>query len=176
MNNPWHSISVGENAPAIVTTVIENNKSCKGKYEMHKESGLIMLDRVLSSSMRYPANYGFIPQTYCGDKDPLDILVISQVDMPQMCIAQARVLGVIEMIDGGEVDDKIIAVAENDPHYKQVEELEDLPPHLIAEIKNFFEEYKKLEDKVMEVKEIYGKEKALEIVKASMKLYQETFK
>ena len=112
--NPWHDLEIGENAPEVVTSVIEIPNGSSSKYELHKESGMLMLDRVMSSAVRYPANYGFIPKTYCDDKDPLDILVLSEVDIQPLCIVEAKVIGVMTMIDGGELDDKIIAVAAGD--------------------------------------------------------------
>ena len=114
MMNPWHEVPVGENIPEIVTAIIEIPKNTRAKYELDKESGMLKLDRVLYSSMYYPANYGFIPQTYCEDHDPLDIVVLSQETLVPMCLVDAKVLGVMRMLDGGEKDDKIIAVAAND--------------------------------------------------------------
>ena len=110
-NNPWHDVSIGESAPDFVTGIIEIPKNCRAKYELDKESGMLSLDRVLHSSINYPANYGFIPQTYCDDDDPLDILVISQIEIVPMCLVKSKVIGVMRMMDGGEMDDKIIAVA-----------------------------------------------------------------
>jgi len=170
--NPWHDLSYGDAAPEIVTAVIEIPNNSRGKYELHKESGMLMLDRVLSGAVRYPANYGFIPQTYCDDKDPLDILIIASVDLYPLCIVEARVIGVMKMVDGGEMDDKIIAVAANDPYYKEVKELSDLPKMQLAEIKHFFEDYKTLENKVVEVKEFKNRETAISIVKESIELYR----
>ncbi|HRH23842.1 MAG TPA: inorganic diphosphatase [Candidatus Magasanikbacteria bacterium] len=174
--NAWHSVSIGEDSPKVVQAIIEISKGSKGKFELDKETGLIKLDRVLFSAVHYPTNYGFIPQTYCDDKDPLDILVLSTVDLPPLCLVEARVVGVMGMIDGGEGDDKIIAVAKGDPNMKHINELEDLPQHTLDEIKQFFEEYKKLEKKTVEVKGFEGKERALEVVEESIKLYQKTFK
>lgn len=174
--NAWHSVSIGEDSPQVVQAIIEISKGSKGKFELDKDSGLIKLDRVLFSAVHYPTNYGFIPQTYCDDKDPLDILVLSTVDLPPLCLVEARVVGVMGMIDGGEGDDKIIAVAKGDPNMKHINELEDLPQHTLDEIKQFFEEYKKLEKKTVEVTGFEGKKRALEVVEESVKLYQETFK
>src|ERR1700754_1287824 len=100
--NPWHSVSIGEDVPNLVNGIIEIPKGTRAKYELDKESGLLILDRVLYSSMYYPANYGFIPQTYCDDNDPLDILIISQIDIVPLCIVPAKVIGVMRMLDGGE--------------------------------------------------------------------------
>ncbi|MDX9812466.1 MAG: inorganic diphosphatase, partial [Bacteroidales bacterium] len=113
--NPWHCVSPGDKLPNIVNGVIEIPKGSRAKYELDKESGLLRLDRVLYTSVYYPANYGFIPQTYCGDKDPLDILILSQIEVVPLTIVPAKVIGVMRMLDGGEADDKIIAVAAGDP-------------------------------------------------------------
>lgn len=166
--NPWHKVNVGEEAPAIVNGIIEIPKNTRAKYELDKESGMLMLDRVLFSSMYYPANYGFIPKTYCDDKDPLDILVLSQITIVPMCIVSAKVIGVMQMLDGGEMDDKIIAVASNDMSVNHIDDISELPEHFFKELKNFFEDYKKLENKTVEVAEFQNAEKAREIVKQSM--------
>ena len=113
--NPWHKVEIGAKAPHIVNGIIEIPKNTRAKYELDKESGLLLMDRVIFSSMYYPANYGFIPQTYCDDNDPLDILVLSQINIVPMCIVSSKVIGVMHMLDDGEKDDKIIAVAENCP-------------------------------------------------------------
>ena len=174
--NPWHSVNPGAEAPHIVNAIIEIPKGCRAKYELDKESGLLKLDRVLYSSVYYPANYGFIPRTYCDDHDPLDILILSQVDVVPLCIMDARVIGVMQMIDSGEADDKIIAVAANDMSVNHINDITELPPHFIAEMRHFFEEYKKLENKTVVVEEFGDKVKALKIVEDGIKLYKETFK
>src|SRR5580704_6402581 len=115
--HPWHQVSPGENIPEIVHAVIEIPKGSKAKYEIDKESGLLKLDRVLFSSVHYPANYGFIPQTYCDDHDPLDILVLGQDAVVPLSIMVAKPIGMMKMMDQGEADDKIIAVHANDPEY-----------------------------------------------------------
>ena len=134
------------------------------------------LDRVLFTPMHYPANYGFIPQTLCGDGDPLDILVYSQVTLVPMCLVQARPIGVIRLLDGGEEDDKIIAVAEGDMSVSYMEALGDMPEYSIKELSIFFEDYKKLEGKAVEILGIDGKEAALEVILQSMERYREKFK
>jgi len=140
---------------------------------MDKESGLLRLDRVLFSSVHYPANYGFIPQTYCDDMDPLDILVICSIDVVPMCIIEAKVIGAMEMIDGTERDDKIIAVAKNDMSVNYINNLSELPPHTLVELKRFFEDYKHLEHKDVQVDRFLEREKAYEIITDSIRLYQE---
>ncbi len=174
--HPWHDISPGEKSPELVTALIEIPKGSKGKYEIDKASGLIKLDRVLYSSVHYPANYGFIPQTYADDKDPLDILVISQIELPPRCLVEAKVIGVMRMKDRDELDDKILAVALHDIAVNHVHALEELPPHTTVEIKRFFQDYKILEHRKIEVEEFFGKEKAYEIIMQSIRDYKAKFK
>jgi len=171
-SNPWHAVEIGSNAPDIVNGIIEIPKHTRAKYELDKESGLLKLDRVLYSSVYYPANYGFIPQTYCDDHDPLDILILSQITIVPMCIVSAKVLGVMRMMDGGEHDDKIIAVAENDMSVNHYKDISELPDHFINEMRNFFEDYKKLEHKTVVVKEFQNAELAKNIVLQSIIDYQ----
>ena len=170
--NPWHKVNIGDNTPDIVNGIIEIPKNTRAKYELDKESGLLLMDRVIFSSMHYPANYGFIPQTYCDDKDPLDIMILSQIAVVPMCIVSAKVIGVMRMIDGGEMDDKIIAVAENDMSVNHMNDIDDIPAHWIKELRNFFEDYKKLENKTVEVEEFQSAEVAREIILQSMKDYE----
>ncbi|MCH2224912.1 MAG: inorganic diphosphatase [Crocinitomicaceae bacterium] len=169
--NPWHKVKVGDENPKIVNGIIEIPKNTRAKYELDKESGMLMLDRVLYSSMYYPANYGFIPQTYCDDKDPLDILVLSQITIVPMCIVSAKVIGVMRMLDGGEHDDKIIAVATNDMSVNHINDISELPEHFFKEIQNFFEDYKKLENKSVEVADFQNAEVAREVVRKSIEDY-----
>ncbi|MGN7818743.1 inorganic diphosphatase [Chitinophaga sp. 22536] len=176
MTNPWHSVSPGSEVPHIVNAIIEIPKGCRAKYELDKESGLLKLDRVLYSSVYYPANYGFIPQSYCDDHDPLDILVLSQVECVPMCIVEAKVIGVMQMIDGGEADDKIIAVAANDMSVNHINDISELPPHFIDEMRHFFEEYKRLEKKSVIVEEFQNKKKAEQIINQSFEDYRKIFK
>lgn len=171
-NNPWHKVKIGDNTPDIVNGIIEIPKNTRAKYELDKESGLLMMDRVLYSSMYYPANYGFIPKTYCDDKDPLDILVLSQIAIVPMCIVSARVIGVMRMIDNGELDDKIIAVAEYDMSVSHISDISELPEHFIKELKNFFEDYKKLENKAVVIEDFQDAVTAKAIIKQSMIDYE----
>lgn len=173
--NPWHQVSPGSNMPESVNAIIEISNGSKGKYELDKESGLLILDRVMSSAVTYPANYGFIPQTYCDDKDPLDILVICSVDIMPMSLVEAKIIGVMNMVDGGEQDDKIIAVAKNDPVMNYINNIEELPPHTMKEIVQFFETYKALENKQVVVEGVQRREKAQEILLESLELYKQTF-
>lgn len=172
-SNPWHTVNIGENAPNIVNGIIEIPRGTRAKYELDKESGLLKLDRVLYTSMYYPANYGFIPKTYCDDKDPLDILVLSQITIVPMCVVSARVIGAMRMLDGGEHDDKIIAVAENDMSVNHYNDISELPKHFINELRSFFEDYKKLENKQVKVKEFQNAEIAKKIVEQSIYDYKE---
>ncbi len=174
--HPWHGVSLGPKAPELVPAVIEVPKGSKNKYELDKESGLIKVDRVLYSSVQYPANYGFIPQTLCEDNDPLDILVLGQEPVYPLTIMFAKPIGVMKMVDQGEADDKIIAVHADDPEYKDYSSLKELPRHRMIEIKRFFEDYKALEKKQVKVKDFLGKEKALEIIKASILMYRKKYK
>jgi inorganic pyrophosphatase len=171
-NNPWHSVNPGKKVPEIVNTIIEIPKGSKGKYELDKESGLLKLDRVLYSSVHYPANYGFIPRTYCDDKDPLDILVICSIDVDPLCIIESKVIGVMRMVDDDEEDDKIIAVAEKDMAVNYINDISELPPHTIVELKRFFEDYKKLEHKHVVVEEFLDKKEAYRIINQAVDLYE----
>ncbi len=174
-NHPWHSISPGEDSPNTVNAIIEIPKGSKAKYEIDKDSGLIKLDRVLFSSVVYPANYGFIPQTYCDDNDPLDILVLCSVDVYPMTIIEAKVIGVMHMVDGGEQDDKIIAVAKNDMSVNYINDLAELPPHTMKEIVRFFQDYKALEHKNVTIEHLMGKRYADKVILESIELYNTTF-
>ena len=176
MINSWHDVSFGENAPNEVNGIIEIPKGSRAKYELDKETGLLKLDRVLYSSVEYPANYGFIPQTYCDDNDPLDILIISQINIVPLCIVSAKVIGVMRMIDGGEIDDKIIAVAAQDVSVNYINDIEHLPPYFSNEIRHFFEEYKRLENKTVLVTEFQDAIKAREIISKAILDYKEKFK
>jgi len=173
--NPWHDIDTGKNAPEVVTGIVEIPKNSRAKYELDKETGMLMLDRMLYTPMSYPANYGFIPKTYCDDGDPLDILILCQEKLVPMCLVNCKVIGVMHMIDGGEMDDKIIAVADGDPSVKHINDLGDVPEYTLNEIRCFFEDYKKLEGKTVDVQDFKGKETALEVVKKSIEDYQKKF-
>ncbi len=173
--HPWHEVDPLCKKSDEFNAIIEIPNGSRAKYELHKASGLLMLDRVLYSAMYYPANYGFIPQTYGEDNDPLDILVLSKIDVVPLCIVPARVIGMMEMIDNGERDEKIIAVAAGDPSLGHLHDIGDLPDHLISELRNFFEDYKKLENKTVEVDEFQDKAVAIKIIEEAFERYKEYF-
>jgi inorganic pyrophosphatase len=174
--HPWHSVSPGENSPENVTAIIEIPKGSKAKYEIDKDTGLLRLDRMLFSSVMYPANYGFIPQTYCDDHDPLDILVLCSADVYPLSMIEAKVIGVMHMVDNGEQDDKIIAVAKNDMSVNYIDDLAELPPHTMKEIVRFFQDYKALEHKNVTVEDLLGKDVAYQVIKESIALYDATYR
>lgn len=174
--HPWHDISYGDEAPEIVDAIIEIPKRSRAKYELDKVSGMLRMDRVLYSSFMYPANYGFIPRTYCDDDDPLDILVLSDEIIPPMCIVKAKVIGAMRMLDDGEEDDKIIAVAHRDMSVSHITGMRDLPAHFMDELRHFFEEYKRLEKKEVAVEQFVSRARACNIVEDAIKLYNKTFK
>ncbi|MDD3078245.1 MAG: inorganic diphosphatase [Paludibacter sp.] len=173
--NPWHQVVPQTNAPDVVKGIIEIPKGNRAKYELDKDSGLLRLDRVLYSSMYYPHNYGFIPQSFCDDHDPLDILILSQIEVVPLCIVEAKVIGVMRMLDNDEADDKIIAVAAGDPSVNHYNDISELPPHMITEIMSFFEDYTKLENKTVVVEKFFDKATALEIMHDSFKMYQKHY-
>ncbi|CAM6097895.1 unnamed protein product [Calypogeia fissa] len=169
--HPWHDLEIGPEAPKIFNMVVEIGKGGKVKYELDKNSGLIKVDRVLYSSVVYPQNYGFIPRTLCEDNDPLDVLVLMQEPVLPGCFLRAKAIGLMPMIDQGEQDDKIIAVCADDPEYRHYTDIKELPPHRLAEIRRFFEDYKKLEHKEVAVDEFLGAEHAIAAIGHSMDLY-----
>ena len=171
----WHEVPIGEDAPETFQAVIEIPRGGKIKYELDKETGLIRVDRVLYSSVIYPANYGFIPQTLGDDNDPLDVLVIMQEPVAPLSILHARPIGLMEMFDEGQSDEKIICIHLDDPAFNGFYHIWELPEHTLREVKRFFEDYKKLEEKVVKVDNFLGPDKARAVIAQSMKNYQETF-
>lgn len=174
--HPWHDVDPGDKAPEIVKVVIEIPKGSRCKYELHKPSGLLVLDRVLFSAVHYPANYGLIPQTYYLDHDPLDIIVICSEELYPLSVLDARVIGIMQMHDTGEMDDKIVAVAAKDVSLDYINDIQDLPPHTVHELKNFFEDYKKLENKHVDVLGFKGKADALKCITESFARYEQEVK
>jgi inorganic pyrophosphatase len=173
--HPWHGVEPGEQSPRVVTAVIEIPQGSRCKYEIDKATGLLRLDRVIYSSFYYPSNYGFIPKTYGDDKDPLDILVITSLPVQALTLMDAKVIGVMQMIDSGDADDKIIAVAANDPGVNHYNNIEELPHHFLNELRHFFEEYKTLENKTVKVEEFGDKAKALSIIEEALASYKTNF-
>lgn len=169
--HPWHDLEIGPGAPAVFNCVVEIGKGSKVKYELDKTSGLIKVDRVLYSSVVYPHNYGFIPRTLCEDNDPMDVLILMQEPVLPGCFLRARAIGLMPMIDQGEKDDKIIAVCADDPEFRHYKDIKEIPPHRLAEIRRFFEDYKKNENKEVAVNDFLPADAAVEAIKYSMDLY-----
>jgi inorganic pyrophosphatase len=173
MAHPWHDLP---NNPDLVETgfnvVIEIPKGSKVKYELDKPSGMLRVDRILYSSVMYPANYGFLPRSYCDDGDPLDVLVLGNEPVVPLALLRARAIGVMHMVDEGAMDDKIIAVHVDDPAFEEYRDIAELPKHLLREIKRFFEDYKTLEHKAVRVDEFGGSAEAITTVRQSFADYR----
>jgi inorganic pyrophosphatase len=172
MTHPWHDVNPGDNIIDHFFGIIEIPKGSKNKYELDKKTGLLMADRVLYSSVHYPANYGFVPRTYCGDGDPLDILVLCQEELAPLCLVQCKAIGMMSMRDEKGQDDKIIAVHYNDPAYNIYEDISALPRHIVRELRRFFEDYKILEHKEVIVDTLRGRIDANNAIKEAMKMYE----
>ncbi|MBQ4105683.1 MAG: inorganic diphosphatase [Clostridia bacterium] len=175
MANIWHDITAKRIKPDDFICVIEISKGSKTKYELDKETGCIMLDRILYTSTQYPANYGFIPKTYGEDEDPLDVLLLCTEPLAPMTLVRAYPIGVISMVDNDRSDDKIIAVPFGDPSYNQYTDMSELPSHIFDEMKHFFQVYKSLENKNTAVNDVRGRETALEIIRKARADYKEIF-
>lgn len=170
--NIWHDITAERIRPDSFEALIEIPKGSKAKYELDKETGLLRLDRILYTSTVYPANYGFLPLTYADDGDPLDVLVLCNEVIYPMTLVHCYPIGVIKMIDGGELDEKIIAIPVKDPNYNGYTDISQLPNHIFEEMMHFFEVYKNLEHKQTTVKEIAHREEAERIIKKCMENYR----
>lgn len=171
MTHAWHDVTPGENIPREFTAVIEIPKGSNIKYELDKPTGLLKVDRMLYSAVHYPANYGFIPQTYAEDDDPLDVLVMCQEPVAPLTLINARAIGLMVMLDAGKMDHKIIAVATNDPEYSHVERFEELPSHRLSMVRRFFQDYKLLEGKTVEVDDFQPAEDALPVIESALEEY-----
>ncbi|MDO5732725.1 MAG: inorganic diphosphatase [Eubacteriales bacterium] len=169
--NVWHDIDPAAITAERFTAVIEIPGGSKKKYELDKKTGLLRLDRILHTSTHYPTNYGFIPRTFADDHDPLDVLVISQLALDPLVMVDCYPIGVIRMVDGEEIDDKIIAVPCKDPNFNYLRDLSELPPHMMQEYGHFFEVYKSLEHKTMTTSESLGRESAIEIIQHCIDQY-----
>ncbi|MGO9596778.1 MAG: inorganic diphosphatase [Isosphaeraceae bacterium] len=173
MIHPWHDVTPGEHLPQEFIALVEIPMGSSIKYELDKKTGLLKLDRVLYSAVYYPANYGFIPQTYAEDDDPLDVLVLCQEPVAPMTLVTARAIGLMTMVDSGKHDHKILAVAVHDPEFSSFREAAELPPHRLMMLRRFFQDYKQLEGKSVEVEEIESAEKALPVIEDSLQRYSE---
>lgn len=173
--NIWHDIAENRITPKDFISVIEIEKGSKKKYELDKETGFIVLDRILYTSTHYPANYGFIPRTLADDGDPLDVLVLSGEAIDPLVLVRCYPIGVINMLDNGKNDEKIIAIPYEDPTYNSYLDITELPAHLFAEMRHFFSVYKQLEGKTTAVDEVQGREKALDIIRQCIANYKEKY-
>ena len=173
--NIWHDMDPASITPTDFTAVIEIPKGSKCKYELDKYTGLLKLDRILYTSTHYPANYGFIPRTFADDEDPLDVLVLCSEPIYPLTLIRVYPIGVMRMIDGGKMDDKIIAIPFSDPTYLGISSIDELPSHVFDEIMHFFTVYKQLENKQTAVKTLFGREEAEKIIQAAIDDYQKKF-
>ena len=171
--HPWHDSYVDDTSiETAFPVIIEIPKGSKNKYELDKQTGLLKLDRVLHSAVYYPADYGFIPRTFCDDGDPLDALVLSQEPVYPLTIVQARAIGVMRMRDEKGIDDKIVAVSVRDPAFVDYQDKSQLPGHLLREVRRFFQDYKALENKEVIVEDMLGPEPAIKIIRDALELYR----
>ena len=173
MTHPWHDVTPGEHLPREFTVIIEIPMGSSVKYELDKPTGLLKMDRMLYSAVYYPANYGFIPQTYAEDDDPLDVLVLCQETVVPLTIIHARAIGLMTMIDSGKKDHKVIAVATKDPEFNSYHEASAMPPHRLLMLRRFFQDYKQLEGKVVEVDEIRPAAEAYPIILDALHRYSD---
>ncbi len=171
MIHPWHDVTPGEQIPREFNAIIEIPFGSSVKYELDKTSGLIKLDRILYSAVYYPANYGFIPQTLAEDDDPLDVLVLCQETVVPLTLIHSRTIGLMTMLDGGKKDHKIIAIATEDPEFNSYQEASEMPPHRMAMLRRFFQDYKQLEGKAVEVDEMQPAAKAYPIIEDALARY-----
>jgi inorganic pyrophosphatase len=173
MIHPWHDVTPGENLPNEFMALVEIPMGSSVKYELDKKTGLLRVDRVLYSAVYYPANYGFIPQTYAEDDDPLDVLVLCQEALAPLTLVTSRVIGLMTMVDAGKKDHKVLAVAVDDPEFNSFHDAAELPPHRLMMLRRFFQDYKLLEGKSVEVDEIQSAATALPIIEESLQRYSQ---
>jgi inorganic pyrophosphatase len=172
--HPWHDTHIDESTIATgFPVIVEIPKGSTNKYELDKDTGLLRLDRVLYSAVYYPADYGFIPRTFCGDGDPLDALVLGQEPVYPLTIVEARAVGVMRMRDEKGVDDKIVAVSVRDPSFEGYTDKAQLPPHVLRQLRRFFEDYKTLEHKQVVIEDLLGPEDAVRIIREGMEMYRQ---
>ncbi len=169
--HPWHDVELPRYIEDPIPAIIEIPTGSKVKYELDKKSGLLLVDRILFSAVHYPANYGFVPRTYCDDGDPLDILVLCQEQIQPLAIMQAKVIGVMKMRDDKGEDDKLIAVHADDPSYSDYSDVSEIAPHRLRELQRFFQDYKTLENKKVLVSAPQGRSAALQVLRDAIKLY-----
>lgn len=175
MPNIWHDIDIERIKPDDFICVIEISKGSKKKYELDKQTGYIILDRILYTSTHYPANYGFIPKTLGDDGDPLDVLLLCSESLEPLTLCRAFPVGMISMIDNGHNDEKIIAIPFSDPSYNIFKDITDLPPHIFEEMRHFFSVYKNLEGKETAVKEVSNREEAIKTIEKALADYNKYF-
>ncbi|MSR57299.1 MAG: inorganic diphosphatase [Planctomycetaceae bacterium] len=173
MIHPWHDVTPGEGLPNEFNAIIEIPRGSSVKYELDKRTGLLKLDRMLYSAVYYPANYGFIPQTLAEDDDPLDVLVLCQEPVVPLTLVKARAIGLMTMIDSGKKDHKILAVAVHDPEFNGFQEASELPPHRLSMLRRFFQDYKTLEGKAVEVDDMTPAAFTYPIIQDSLERYSE---
>ena len=173
MTHAWHDITPGKNLPQEFTVVVEIPTGSSVKYELDKETGLLRLDRILYSAVYYPANYGFIPQTLAEDHDPLDVLVLCQEPLAPLTLVDARAIGLMTMVDSGLMDHKVLAVAVDDPEYNGFQEADELPSHRLHMLRRFFQDYKTLEGKSVEVEQFQSADTARPIIEKALQRYSE---
>ncbi len=171
--HPWHDVVLPRFVEEPVPAIIEIPTGSKVKYELDKSSGLLLVDRILFSAVHYPANYGFIPRTYCDDGDPLDVLVLCSEQIQPLAIMRAKTIGVMKMQDDKGEDDKIIAVSADDPNYADYSDVSEIPPHRLRELQRFFQDYKALENKKVLVSAPLGRSAGLQVLRAAIKLYDQ---
>ena len=173
--NIWHDINPLRIRKDNFDVVVEISRGERSKYEFDKEVGLLRLDRILHTSMHYPANYGFVPRTYTGDHDPLDVLILSGEAILPMTLVRCYPIGVVTMRDGGDIDEKIISIPFGDPRYSSYNDISELPTHIFKEIEHFFTVYKMLENSDTEVTGVLGRNEAMDVIQASMNKYNDKF-